>query len=172
MKVREELHKEHSKLQVRKIARWVSNDPLRFAELMECFFSDDLVLSQRAAWAMNECAENHPELILPWLEQMIRNLDNPVHDAVRRNTVRVMSYIDIPSDLLGLATSHCFNLLISPTEPIAVKAFSMSALLNITKKENGLKNELQIVVLDLMENGSPAIISRGKKVLAELEKIP
>ena len=171
MKIREELLKEHSKGNTHKIAKWIGDDVSRFGELMHLFLSDELVLAQRASWVVSECAEMNPQLITPWLEQMIKHLDDPVHDAVRRNTVRILQNIHIPEDLIGLAATHCFNLLISPKEPVAVKAYCMTILLNITKREPGLKNELQIVILELMENGSPAIIARGKKTMAELERI-
>jgi len=57
MDIREALLAEHSKRQTMKIVRYINGDPARFAELMKLFLGDTYRLSQRAAWAVNYCAD-------------------------------------------------------------------------------------------------------------------
>jgi len=98
---------------------------------------------------------------------MILNLEKPVHVAVKRNTVRIMEDLEIPEELLGLAATVCFDLLANSNEGIAVRAFSMTVLYNICKREPALKNELRALIETALEQPKPskAILSRGTKIL-------
>lgn len=171
MNLEKALLAEHSRVQAEKIAKYINKDSARFKTLMDVFFSNKYILTQRAAWVMSICVRKHPGLITPFLKKMIYNLEKPVHDAVKRNTVRILQEIDIPDKLIGKTADSCFALLTKPSEAIAIKAFSMTVLLNITKKEPDLKNELRIIIEDQMPYAKAAFLSRGKKTLKELEKL-
>jgi hypothetical protein len=168
-RLRAEILAEHSKRQTMRIVRMVGDDAKRFTVLMDVFLNEEYRITQRAAWAVSYCAEAHPKLIRPYLRRMIENLKKPVHDAVKRNTVRVLQGIDLPTSLLGSAADVCFTFLQSVHEPAAIKANSITVLANICRKEPELKNEFRLILQQHMPFGSPAIIARAKKVLKELE---
>jgi len=171
MNLEAEILKEHSKRQTVRIAAWIGGDRARFKLLMELFLHGDGCLSQRAAWILSHCEENHPELITPWLKQMINKMQEPgVHDAVKRNVVRILQCIDIPPALQGAVTSLCFDYLSSPATPIAVKANAMTVLLNIVERKPDLKHELQMIIEQMFLYVGPALQSRGKKVLRHLAR--
>ncbi len=86
---------------------------------------------------------NHPWLIDPFLEDVIDNLNHPVHDAVKRNTIGLLQEIEIPDDQMGKVADLCFGYLSSAKEPVAVKAFSMTVLLKIVQHYPELKEELK-----------------------------
>ena len=113
-----------------RIVEYIGDDKQRFDELINLFFNDVYSVGQRAAWVVSYCAKPHPELIHPYIKKMLKNLDNQVHDAVKRNTVRVLQNISIPKSLQGLAVKQCFRLCKS-NEPIAVKVFSITILGNL-----------------------------------------
>ncbi len=171
MNLKEALLADRSRKLTEKVARYVGADTTRFKELMKLFFCSETILTQQAAWIMNVCVEKHPFLVNPFLEKMIDNLAKPVHDGVKRSTVRVLQDVEIPEKLIGKTADHCFTLLTKSSEPVAVKVFSMSVLLKIAKKEPELKNELKIIIEDQMPFAKPAFLSRGREVLKELEKI-
>ena len=78
-----------------KIVKYIGTNKERFKVLMALFFDKDVQLSQRASWPVGFCGEAHPELITPYLKRMVENLDNPVHNAVKRNTIRIMLYLEL-----------------------------------------------------------------------------
>jgi hypothetical protein len=171
MDLREAILQEHSKKQTTKITRYIGNDAARFAELMRLFFGNEYRVTQRASWVVSYCAEAHPALIRPYLEKMVRNLEKPdLHDAVKRNTLKIFGELDMPVKLQGRIVDICFNAL-TGQEPIAMKAHAITILTNICKKEPGLKDEFRVVLEEQLPYGSAAILSRGKKALKELEKI-
>jgi len=166
------LLKEHSKKQTLKIVRYVGSDSKRFAKLMHLFLGSEYRVTQRAAWAVRWCSDKNPLLIKPWLKPMVMNLTKPdLPVAVKRNSMKILSDVNIPSSIGGLCVELCFKFLRSKDETIAVKVFSMSVLSSICKKHPELKTETKLVINDLMIEGSAGIQSRGKKVLKQLEKV-
>lgn len=172
MDLRKTILKEHSKANTNKIVKWIGNDPERFKELVELFLANEYRVTQRAAWALSYCAEEHPELVKPYLGRFIKNLGREgLHDAVLRNTLRFLQFTEVPTKYLGELTNTCFRLLQDYNSPIAVKVFSMTVLLNICKREPGMKNELKLVVEDLLPNASSGLRNRALKTLKVLDNL-
>ncbi len=136
---------------------------------MKMFLNDEYRVVQRASWIVRYVAEQQPEWISSYMQQMLEYCQHPVPDAVKRNIMRVLQNIEIPNKLQGLAATVCFQLLASQQEPVAVKVFSMTVLANITKVEPDLKDELRVLINEQMELESAAFKSRGNRILKMLE---
>uniref|UniRef100_UPI00404860A7 hypothetical protein n=1 Tax=Roseivirga sp. TaxID=1964215 RepID=UPI00404860A7 len=172
MEIRKQLLLEHSKANTELIANYIGGQQERFDILMELFLNNESRVAQRAAWVVGEVSKKYPDLVNKHLEKMMSNLRKKnLHDAIKRNTVRVLQEITIPEALWGETADVCFGLLVSKNEPVAVKCFSMTVLLNIVKHVPELKEELKIIVEDQMPYASAGFQSRGKKTLNALEKI-
>jgi hypothetical protein len=171
MNIEFEILKEHSKRQTLKITRWIGDDESRFAELMKLFLSGEDVVVQRSAWIVSLCGERYPSLIKPWILKLVKRAgEKNVHDAVKRNVVRVLQYVEIPHAQQGRVANLCFDFLQDLKAPISVKAFSMTVLVNIAQHEPDLKHEIALVVEQMLPFGSAGIQSHGKKVLKQLAK--
>ena len=166
MDIRQALMTEHSKQQTMAIVEYIGEDPKRFAELMKVFFAGDYRLTQRAAWPMNYCAELHPKLILPYLPKLLDCLEREdMHDAVRRNVVRLLQYIEIPKRLTGRVYAHCVDLLDDADQPAAVRAFAMTVATRIAKSEPDLMNELRLIVSKHLPHATAAFRVRAREIL-------
>ncbi|MBX2840868.1 MAG: hypothetical protein KTR26_03800 [Flammeovirgaceae bacterium] len=170
MDLKEELLREYNKEHVVFLANYIGNDKEKFAELTDLFLHSEMRVTQRASWVVGHCADLHPELIHPHLTNLVNNLRNNIHDAVKRNTIRILQDIEIPEDLIGDVADICFEFLQSNKETIAIKVFSMTVLFNITKSIPELKNELKVIIEDQMPYGSAGFKSRGRKILKQLNK--
>ena len=172
MNLEYEILKEHSKRQAVKIANWVGSNPERFKQLIELFLRGEYRITQRSAWIVSHCADNYPELVLPWLPAMVKRMQDPaVHDAVRRNTLRFMAGFDVPQPILGNVVTLCFDYLNSRESPIAVKVHAMTVLANAAQKHPDLRHEIEDSIQAQMENAGPAIRARARMVLKKLQKI-
>lgn len=171
MNIQEELLKEHSKAQTTKIATYIGNDADKFKELMDLFLGKEQLLNQRSAWVVSTVFEKQPQLILPFLPKLIANLHRPVHDAVKRNTLKIVQHISIPDNLQGEVCQICFPLLQANDTAIAIKVFAMTVIKNICKEQPDLKNELQLILEDQLPHASKGFIARAKKTLKELAAI-
>jgi hypothetical protein len=170
MDLKKEILKGHTKAQANKIINYVGNNPERFENLVEVFLAGPYRVTQRAGWPLSYCVENHPELIQPHLKKILDNLKKPgIHDAVKRNTVRLLQFVEIPKRYHGQATDICFGYLTNTKEPIAIRVFAMTVLANIARSHPELKSELRIVIEDNLAYASPAFISRSRKVFKALD---
>ena len=158
------LEAEHSKVQTMHVVNYIGEDNERFEALMQLFFAEDWCLNQRASWPLPIIIKKTPLLIDPYLEQLIENLENPSHNAVVRNTVKLFQEIYIPEEFQGQVINICMKLLADPKEPVANRVFSMTVIYNISKKWPDLQNELGILIESQLENESPGFKSRGKKI--------
>lgn len=164
MTIEEALLKEHSKKQAELIARMAINSEIALKNLVKIYLSSDQKLAQRAAWAITHAVSKKPEIILPFLHQIIKHLHSPgLHDAVIRNGTKILEMIDIPVKHLGIATDLCFKLLSDPTVAIAARCYVMTALCNIMKKEPELRHELKLVIESQLPFASAGFRSRSKK---------
>lgn len=170
MNIVQEVLKEHSKAMCDRVVSYVGRSPERFEQLVTVFLKGPYRVTQRAGWPLSYCVEHNPDLISPHLKKIIKNLDTPgLHDSVKRNTVRLLQFIDIPKSLQGAVAWVCFEFLANPKEPVAVRVFSMSVLANITRKQPALRNELRIIIEDQLPYATAGFMSRARAVLKELK---
>jgi hypothetical protein len=172
VKLREEILKEHSKAQCTKIVNWVGSSQQRFDELFGLFLHDEYRVLQRAAWPVSYCVTGHPAFINKHWKQFINNLKRPgLHASVKRNSIRLLQYLEIPVKYHGAIMNICFSYLESTAEPLAVKVFSMSVLGNMAKKYAEIKPELILIIEDQLPQQTAGFKSRAKKVLNQLSKL-
>ena len=157
---------EHSKANCNRIVRWVGTSQKKFDELFNLFLTSEYRVNQRAAWPLSYCVINHPQFISKHLSRLVKNLHKPgIHDAVKRNTVRLLQHIEIPKKFHGEIMDICFGYLSSPDEPVAIKAFSLTILQNLSKQYPEIKNEIKLIIEERWEHETAAFHSRAKKFL-------
>jgi hypothetical protein len=169
MDLRKTLAKEHSKSQTLQIVDYVGVSKERFKQLINIYLAGPYRITQRAAWLLSYCVEHHPELIGPHLKTILDFVEKPeTHIAVRRNTVRLLQFIQIPRRFHARVINLCFDYLMNKKEPIAVKVFSMTVLANLCQSSPDMKKELRIAIEDQLPFGSAGFVSRARKVLKEI----
>ena len=170
MNIRETLLEEHSKSQCNKIVKYIGADKRKFAELMQAFFGNDYRITQRAAWPLSYSATEHPELIAPYLGKLINMLEKPgVHNAVTRNIARLLQDVPIPKKYHGRIMTACFQFISDITTPVAVKAFSLTLLDNLSREYPEIMPELKLVIEEHWNDETPAFKSRARKILRRME---
>jgi hypothetical protein len=169
MDLRATILQEHSKTQTTKIVKWIGDDQKRFDALFDLFLNDEYRVIQRASWPLSNCVMKHPELIQKHFSKLIRNLSKPnLHDAVKRNSIRLLQDITIPARFHGAIMDICFRYIEDPQEKVAVKAFSLTVLQNLSKQYPEIRNELKLIIEERWEHETVAFRSRAKKLLKEL----
>jgi len=169
MKLRDQLLKEHSRANCDLIVNWVGDSQQRFDELVKIFLADEYRVVQHAAWPLSYAAIAHPPLIKKHLGKLIKNLQQPGrHEAVKRNTIRLLQDIDIPEKYQGEIMDICFTYISDPEEKAAVKAFSLTVLHRLSRQYPEIKQELKTIIMDRWEYETPAFQSRARKILKDL----
>ena len=169
MDLQEAILEEHSKAQCDRIVRYVGKDKKKFAALMKLFFTGEYRVVQRAAWPVSVCVEKHPLLIGPYFKKILDYMQEPgTHEAVWRNSVRLLQFVDIPKRYHGRVMSSCFEFISDPQTPIAVKADSLTVLDNLAGIYPEIKPELKLIIEERWPHETAAFRSRGKKILKKL----
>ena len=140
----------------------------RFDALMTLLFSNEEIVSARAAWAVSHVAEARPKLAQPYLTRLLENLRRPVHDAVKRNTLRLVQAADLTEDQMGLAADLCFAIVPDPNEPAAVRANALTICYHICQAEAALGDELKLIIENCYASSPAAVRSRANKILKAL----
>lgn len=169
MNIKKQLLVAHSKANCEKIASYIDNDPQKFDELVQLMLGEDTCVSQRASHTLQFCADLYPECILPYTQSFIAILkENPI-DAVKRCITRSWEKIKLPELFQGEIVQIAFDFLQNPQETIAVRAYCITILFNITQTFPELQTELSLVLQNIMNNEtSPALLNRSKKVLKKI----
>lgn len=170
MKLRDQILKEHSKANCNAIVKWIGFSQQRFDQLFDLFLNDEYRVVQRAAWPLSYSVIAHPEFIQKHFSKLLRNLQKPnLHNSVKRNTIRLLQDISIPVRFHGQVMNICFEYIISAGEAIAVKAFALNVLNNLSKQYPEIKAELKTIIEDRWDYESPAFHSRAKKIFKKLK---
>lgn len=166
-----QLMQKHDKENMQLIRDYIGADEGRFSLLMKLFFSDEYRIQQRSSWAVIHCIDRHPGLIRPYLARMLPLLDQPVHDAVKRNITRIFRHIDIPRSLYGEVADKCFKFMLAPEATPAIKVFSMYSLLKIVQDEPELEPEFRLVIEENLPYASTAFRTASAKVFKQLDRL-
>jgi hypothetical protein len=171
MDIRATILQGQSKARTTRIVTYIGDDPSRFNDLVDIFLAGPYRVTQRAAWPISVVAETQPRLLRPHLKRILDYARKPnVHDAVKRNAVRLLQFIDIPKNLQGNIADLCFRFLYNKQESIAVKCFSISALAKIAKSNPDLQHELRLIIQDQLPFASAGFRSRARRILKEIEE--
>jgi 8-oxo-dGTP diphosphatase len=160
-------------------AEWVAasaiDNPAVINKLFEYSLSSDKRLAFRASWTLSKVCDRFPEIIYPYLEQIVENLNKLDNESTLRSFLRIISLSDLErlnAHKQGLLTDLCFNKLNSGFSAIAVKAYTMDILYKLSLIYPGLANELFTSITVLMEDGSAGITARGRTILRKLAGRP
>lgn len=170
MDIKEQLLVELSRVNANYIANYVGTDPDKFRELIQFVFENKPLLPERASWVVTNITDTHPEMLKPYLKQIISKIQTFKHHGTRRNMLRSLANANIPEVFHGKLFDNCYQWLLSKDELPAVKVHSMQILYNIARKEPDLLRELQLVIEELTDHESAAIRARSIMLLEKLRK--
>lgn len=172
MKLREAILEEHTKVNTIRITQWVGSNPERIAELMQLFMQDEYRVVQRAAWIVRYVSEAQPDLMQPYIPQMVARLKDPtVHIAVKRNVLRILEEAELPEPIHSDLLNICFDAIADPAEAIAVRAVALTVLTRLAVLYPEIKNEIHLIIEDVMSQAPPAAFrARARKAIQVMAK--
>ncbi|RUT79858.1 hypothetical protein [Ancylomarina longa] len=146
------------------IAQSIANDPKNMNKLWE-FAIGNAKNSWRASWLMDKVYDIAPELIRPYLNDMIALLPDLTNESKKRQFLKIISLEPLPENISGKFINHCFDLLMTGTTAVAVQVYAMQILYNFSIREPDIQNELALILTEQMENGTAGFCSRARKIL-------
>ncbi len=165
------LEKDTSKQTIVKIVNYVGTDDARFSELFEIAINSEKKLSNHAIWAVNYCVEYNPDFIKDRISELLSKIQETNEDAVKRNILRMLHFVQIPEHLQGTLYTEAMKLLLSAKESVAIRVFSMQLLFDIARGIPELEIELLSILKDFGPEQKAGIRSRARRLIKNLEEI-
>jgi hypothetical protein len=148
-------------------------------DLIDLTFNADKNIAFRAAWILENVFLQNPEIYEPELEYLLSRVKDVKYASCQRHYVKIVMHITNKKASITIrqllqrldlepTVEKCFDWMIDPKVKVAVKVFASEALFNLSNRYPWIKEELANQIKFLMRNGTPAIQSRGRKLLALL----
>ena len=151
------------------LVRQLELEPGNLKLLMDLAFNGQHPKSWRAAYIADKISDNHPEIISPFIPEMILRLKTEKNSSKNRHYLKLISQHNFPRKFHSLLVDYCLECFSSDSEPIANRVHAMQVLFNISEKEPDFKPELLSIIEHEMElHPTPGIVSRGKKLAKKL----
>jgi len=151
------------------VVKLVSSKPKLFDDVVNAILVDDPGTRMRASDAVEKITRVHPEWLKPYKRQFLSKIVNIEQKEVRWHTAQILPRFNLTKK----ERKKVFTLMLIflEDESRIVKTFAMQTLTDIAVQDNSYVNNVRNIVKKLMQNGAPAMKSRGKKLLVTLNDV-
>jgi len=152
---------------VDEVLREVLAHPELFSHLVAGIADDDPLVRMRAADAVEKLTAVHPQWLVPHKAALLGSLAAIQQQEVRWHIAQMLPRLP----LAGNEKRRAVRILLSylNDESRIVKTFAMQALADLARQDSRLRTKVVRLLTDLTRSGSPAMRSRGRKLLTDLE---
>ncbi|MCK5824088.1 MAG: hypothetical protein KAG96_01630 [Ichthyobacteriaceae bacterium] len=172
MNISKQILVEHSVKNAILIANYIELNPDLLPELINITLYGDKISAQRSAWSLAKFSDEFYVNLLPFIDEIINNLNNVKHAAVSRNYARLLMVISerknkykIPNNLIDKIVETAFTWLINIDEKAAVKGYSMYTLYNLSDRRKWILPELKTFIDNNYAGSPPYFQAVGRMIL-------
>lgn len=151
------------------IARKASKDSAILNDLFAALFDPDRIIRMRAADAIEKATRDRPERLQPWKRPILEVVSNGEDKELRWHVAQLLPRLKLTSRERDTAVGILKGYLTDNSS--IVKTFSMQALVDLAAQDEELLAEVEPLIERLTRTGTPAMKSRGRKLLKQLSKL-
>jgi HEAT repeat protein len=142
-------------------------DETLFQEVFLGLDSQDPLVCMRAADALEKITARRPELLQPYKAGLIERARRADQQELRWHAAQMLPRLELNDDERRQAVEILMDYLKDKSS--IVKTFTMQALADLAEQDAGLWDDVINILQDLTQKGTPAMQSRGRKILAKLD---
>ena len=154
--------------QVAKVVDEVIGKPALFDTVFKAMLVDDPIVRMRAADAVEKISAIHPHYLQPYKDLLINQVAVVNQQEVRWHVAQILPRLSLNRRERETAVEILFSYLQDKSK--IVKTFSLQALADFAIEDGSLRPRVVKVLEEMVQSGSPAVINRGKKLLAKLKR--
>jgi hypothetical protein len=143
-------------------------NPSLFGELVMGMLHSDPVVRMRAADATEKVTQQHPEWLQPYKTLLIEQVALSEQPEVRWHVCQLLPHLELTAEerrgVIDILEGYLGD------KSSIVKTFAMQALADLAMKDVNLRPSIIKKIEALIATGTPAMKSRGKKLLKMLKK--
>lgn len=137
-----------------------------FCALLEGLFVEDDLVSARAADAVEKITRTHPEYLHPFKQELIALAESCSRKETRWHLAQMLPRLELERGERQRVIAVLLRYLTDSSS--LVKTFSMQSLADLAIQDPSLRPSVCAHVKKLTLTGTPAMKSRGKKLLVKL----
>ena len=145
----------------------ILSDTDLFKTLISGFFVGDPVIRMRTADVVEKTTRVKPELLRPYKNKLIRLAGETEQQEVRWHLAQILPRLSLKSADHNIVIEILFSYLDDKSK--IVITFALQALADFAGEDPKLKPRVIRALEDLTRTGSPAIKTRGRKLLKMLQ---
>lgn len=147
----------------------VLRNPTLFNEVFNGMLADDPVIRMRSADATEKITAKHPEYLRGYKRKLIYNVASIEQQEVRWHVAQMVPRLALTEQESKAVVETLMNYLLDRSS--IVRTFAMQALADLAEKQASLRPRVVELLEKLTRTGSPAMKSRGRKLLKKLRPI-
>ena len=153
---------------VNEVVAQVLDDPSLFEVVFDGMLSHDPLIRMRSADAVEKITAQHPEYLQPYKKKLIQQVAKIDQQEVRWHVAQMFPRLELGEEEQAVVVELLLDYLNDKSK--IVKTFSMQALADFAERDAGLRTSVIELLEELTTTGSPAMRSRGRKLLEKLKR--
>ena len=151
---------------VPEVVREVSKKPELAGELVVGILSDDPIIRMRASDALEKVSKDRPALLTPFKKVLLSAATESDQQEVRWHLAQMLPRLELSrqefQDVVFILRGYLAD------KSAIVKVCALEALVELAARDHDLILSVRPVIEDACRHGSPAMRSRGRKLLKVL----
>jgi hypothetical protein len=121
----------------------------------------------RAADAVEKITARQPVLLQPYKAQLLEQIAGIEQQEVRWHVAQMLPRLDLDQEERQAAVRILRGYLTDRSR--IVQTFALQALADLAEGDEGLRRQVIPLIEQMVQSGSPAVKSRGRKLLSQLK---
>lgn len=149
------------------VVKLVLRAPRRFAELIECLWSDDRIFRMRAADVAEKASAIQPGLLKPYKTELLGLLVETEQIELRWHLAQMIPRLPLTQSERRRA-AETLRLYLEDRSSI-VRTFALQALADISRNDSELRPRVREVLEQSLRRGTAAMRARARRLLKGLK---
>jgi hypothetical protein len=129
----------------------------------------DPLVRMRSADAAEKITQARPEFLQPYKKQLLQTVSRIEQQEVRWHLAQMLPRLELSPEEREQALEILISFLGDQSK--IVQTFSLQALADLAVGDRNLIPQVRVILADALGSGSPAVVSRVKKLQARLDKL-
>ncbi len=151
------------------ITALVLSRPRLFDEVFAGMLNDDPLIRMRCADVVEKVTAQKPQCLAPYKTQLLKKVARIEQQEVRWHAAQMFSRLQLNKRERRLVLQILQEYLTDKSG--IVKTFAMQAMADLAVRDEELRESIRKQLAQLTHTGTPAMKSRGKKLLAQLQRL-
>jgi hypothetical protein len=153
-------------------AQFVLEHPELFRDMLDASLAQGYPMGMRASRVVYLCSVSQPDLVRPYLSELLQNIHSLHDQSVIRNFLHVFDEFidDLSDDELAILLQLCFNYIENTSQTIAIRTYSLKLLYLISQRVPEIKPELISIIHLHLPEADPGFYSQATKILHKLQR--